>query len=381
MVYFLGMSILDKFKDIFSGIQTKSADNFVGIDIGSSYIKVAQLKRQDGRILLETYGEVALGPYQEGGVAGQITSLEVDQITGALQNLLVQANVNANAPVLSISSSTSLIFILRLPQISERELSGVVENEARKYIPVPLTEVTLDWWLIPEKEVYSQEVNELGQGSSKQTHVDVLVAAVRNEVVTRYNTIAEKLQNLEKPRYEIETFSAVRASFKHELAPVLLVDFGASGTRISVVEHGVIRKFRALNRGSAYISASLQKSLQISFEDAEKMKREVGLQSDHMKKEAYTLIQASVGYIFTEIKNVIFDFEKEYNKPISKIILTGGGSLLKNFKEETEAKYNITTVFADPFSKAVAPEFLDDVLKKAGPEFAVAVGLALQGME
>jgi len=81
------------------------------------------------------------------------------------------------------------------------------------------------------------------------------------------------------------------------------------------------------------------------------------------------------------MKNVIFDFEKEYKKPLNKIILTGGGSLLKGFKEDTESRYNITTVFADPFGKVISPDFLDEVLKKAGPEFAVAIGLALQGLE
>jgi|AntAceMinimDraft_6_1070360.scaffolds.fasta_scaffold08198_4 type IV pilus assembly protein PilM len=373
------MSILDNLKDIFSDLITPKANTFVGIDIGASYIKIVQLKRQDGRILLETYGEVALGPYQKDGVAGQITSLEIGQIVGALQNLLTQANVTAKQPIIAISSSTSLIFILKLPQISERELSGVVENEARKYIPVPLTEVSLDWWMIPEQQSYSNE--DAAFGVSKQTHIDVLVAAVRNEIVSRYNTIAQKLKGLDSPRYEIETFSAVRAAFKHELAPVMLIDFGASGMRMSVVEHGVIRKFRAINRGSAYLTSSLQKSLEISFEDAEKLKREVGLESEHQKKEAFNIIDSGVNYMFTEIKNVIFDFEKEYKKPINKIILTGGGSLLKNFKEQVESRYNITTMYADPFSKALAPDFLDGVLEKAGPEFAIAVGLALQGME
>lgn len=371
-------SALDNLKTFFSGITQKKSDMYVGIDIGSSYIKIAQLKKQDGRILLETYGEVALGPYEEDGVAGQVTSLEVDELTSALKNLLTEANANATQATISISSATSLIFILKLPQISERELSAVVENEARKYIPVPLSEVSLDWWMIPEQEVYGDDE---GFGASKKSHVDVLVAAVRNEVVSRYNTISQKLEKFETPNYEIETFSAIRGSFKHELAPVMLVDFGAAGTRISVIEHGVIRKFRAINRGSAYLTQMLQKSLEIDFEIAEQIKRDVGLDNKHQKQEAYNIINTGVNYVFNEMKNVIFDYEQEYKKPIQKIILTGGGALLKNLKTVIESRYNITTVFADPFSKALSPDFLEEVLKKAGPEFAVAIGLALQGVE
>ena len=379
MVYFRHMSnVIDKLKEIFSGLKQRKDDAYVGIDIGSAYIKIAQLKKENGQILLETYGEVALGPYHEEGSAGELTSLDTDQLASALSNLLEQANVTARQAIISISSATSLIFILKLPQISERELAGVVQNEARKYIPVPLTEVSLDWWVIPEKEIYGE--NE-GFGASKQTNLDVLVAAVRNEVVSRYNIISEKVDALDAPHYEIETFSAIRGSFKHELAPVMLLDFGASGVRMSVIEHGVVRKFRALNRGSRYLSSSIQKSLEIEFSEAEALKRDVGLDKTHAKVEVYNIINAGVNYIYSEMKNVIFDFEKEYKKPLNKIILTGGGSLLKGFKEDTESRYNITTVFADPFGKVISPDFLDEVLKKAGPEFAVAIGLALQGLE
>lgn len=372
------MSFADNIKSIFADLGTPKSDMFVGIDIGSSYIKVAQLKKEKGRILLETYGEVALGPYQDDeGTEGQLTNLENEKLVSALRNLLEQANVTAKSAVISVSSSTSLIFILKLPQISERELSGVIQSEARKYIPVPLTEVSLDWWMIPDKETYEDE----DLGSSKKTDVDVLVAAVRNEVVERYNAAATELGTFKKVGFEIETFSAVRGSFKHELSPVMLLDFGASGVRMSIIEHGVVRKFRAVNRGSAYLSSSLQKSLELEFADAEKLKREVGLDKTHRNEEAYNIISTGANYIFSEIQNVIFDFEKEYKKPISKIILTGGGSRLVRFKEELESRYNINVVYADPFSKALSPDFLEEVLQNAGPEFAVAIGLALQGLE
>jgi len=358
---------------------TSKTDAYVGIDIGSSSIKVAQLKKDKGRILLETYGEVALGPYQdkEEGVAGQLTNLEVGVLTEALKNLLEQANVTAKSGLISVSSATSLIFILKVPHIDQRELAGVVENEARKYIPVPLSEVSLDWWVIPERESYGEE--DLGI-SKKKTEIDVLVAAVRNEVIDRYNTLTKEL-DFSSVAYEIETFSAIRGSFKHELSPVMLVDVGASGIRMTVIEHGVVRKFRALNRGSAFLTSSLEKSLEIPFEEAETLKRDVGLDKGHKNQEAYNIINTGLNYVFSEMQNVVIDFERDYEKPISKIILTGGGARLPRFKEQVESRYNITTVFADPFSKALSPDFLDGVLEQAGPEFAIAVGLALQNLE
>ncbi len=372
-------NVLDSLKDVFSGLTQAKSNTYVGIDIGSSSIKAVQLKKDKGRILLETYGEVALGPYQDkDGTAGQLTTLETGVLAEALRNLIEQANVTAKTAVISVSSATSLIFILKIPYINQRELSGVVQNEARKYIPVPLSEVSLDWWIIPEKEIYGEDESSIVK---KKSDIDVLVAAVRNEVVDRYNTVSQSLGMFSQTSYEIETFSAIRGSFKHELAPVMMIDFGASGVRMSVIEHGVVRKFRAINRGSAYLSSSLQKSLEIDFEEAEKIKHEVGLDKENKNEQAYNIINTGVNYIFSEIKNVIFDYEKEYKKPISKIILTGGGSRLQKFKEQLESRYNITTVYADPFGKALSPDFLKEVLENAGPEFAVSLGLALQGLE
>ncbi len=370
-------NVLNSFKEMFSGVVAAKSNTFVGIDIGSSSIKVVQLKKEKGHIILETYGEVALGPYDE-RFAGELTNLDSEKLGEALKNLLEQANVTAKEALIAVSSSTSLIFILKLPQISERELSNVVKNEARKYIPVPLSEVSLDWWIIPEKSVYGDE--EAGV-TKKKDDVDVLVAAVRNEIIERYTDITKTLKTFSKTSFEIETFSAIRGSFKHELAPVLMLDMGASGTRMSIIEHGVVRKFHSVSRGSAYLSSSIQKSLQIEFDKAEALKREVGLDKEHSNQEVYNIVSAGINYIFSEVQNVIFDFEKEYKKPISKIILIGGGSQLKQFREQAESKYNITTAFADPFSKALSPDFLEGVLQEAGPEFTVALGLALQALE
>lgn len=153
------MSFLDTLKDALSGFGKAKADNYVGIDIGSAYIKVTQLKKENGHLMLETYGEVALAPYDNERFAGELTNLDPEQMAEAIKNLLDQANVTSKNAVISISSATSLIFILKLPKISERELSGVVQNETRKYIPVPLTEVSLDWWIIPEKEIYGDSVD------------------------------------------------------------------------------------------------------------------------------------------------------------------------------------------------------------------------------
>lgn len=365
-----------------SNLFGKKTNTYVGIDIGSTYIKVVQFKKDGGRIVLETYGEVALAAYlktdddSETHYPGELTNLPAHKLAEALTNVLTESNVTATNAVVSISSATSLIFTLELPRISERELAGVIENEARKHIPIPMTEISLDWWVIPEREVYGDN-----ESQDRQRQIEVLIAAIRNEVVERYNEVMSNMTMLSSHAYEIETFSALRGSFRGELSPVMLVDFGASGTRIAIVEHGIIRKFHSINRGSAYLSSSIKKSLEIKFDEAEKLKKEVGLQKNHPNEEVYNIISTGINYVFAEVQNVLFEYEKEYKKPISKIILIGGGALLRGLPQVVENRFNITTVYADPFQKAQSPDFLADVLSQAGPEFAVACGLALLSIE
>jgi type IV pilus assembly protein PilM len=115
--------------------ETKSA---VGVDIGTSAIKVVQLRRERGRVLLETYGALALGPYS-GVEIGRSTSLPADKLTDALKDILHEANVTVADAAVSIPYSSSLISILKLPAAVEGQLAQVVPIEARRWIGL--------WWV------------------------------------------------------------------------------------------------------------------------------------------------------------------------------------------------------------------------------------------
>src|SRR3989344_1558180 len=138
-------------KKIIELFKTNTSGSVIGIDFGSSAIKVVQLKSKNGRAVLETYGSISLGPYDELDV-GQTTNLSVDKLSEALNDLLKESNVTTKNAILSIPARASLIFVIELPSsIKENELPDVVPIESRKYIPVPISEVSLDWWIIPSE--------------------------------------------------------------------------------------------------------------------------------------------------------------------------------------------------------------------------------------
>lgn len=371
------------FKNIFSGfnkIGGSGGDSAVGIDIGASSIKVVEIKKKGGKAVLETYGAIALGPYAE-TEAGRVTNLPIDKLATALGEVVKQSGVTSRSVALAIPIQSSLIFTLDLPaQISEDEIAAIVPTEARKYIPVPITEVSVDYFILPKREQSFEEMNNPDLSSVSTERISVLVVATQNDAVAKHRSILSQC-DLDPAFFEIEIFSSVRSNFEHELSPVLLMDFGASRTKLSVVEFGMIKSYHTIDRGGADITNSISKSLSITFAEAEKMKKDFGLYDNPVEKTLADIIKVHIDYIFSETNNVLLSYEKKNDRTISKVIFTGGGALLKGLREVAVNNFRAEIETGKPFSKVEAPEFLSKVLETMGPEFAVALGLALRKIQ
>lgn len=361
----------------------------LGIDIGSSAIKIVEIKKKNGQAVLKTYGELALGPYA-GMSIGQAVLLSPEKIAQALVDLMKEKEVNVTTKKcgISIPFASSLMSVIEMPEVSTKQLAIMVPLEARKYIPVPISEVMLDWSVIPKSEVQadnspekygSTEENQFdatgAKSNSSLPKVDVLVVAIHNETIARYQEIVAKA-GLEAGFFEIEIFSTMRAVLDESLRPVMIVDIGAASSKIYVVERGIIRSSHTVNRGSQDITSAISKSLGITMEKAEIMKRQVGASGEN--KNLNDVIALTLDYIFTEVNNTLLAFEKKYNKTISKAILVGGGSALKGLSELAKNSFKTEVVSANPFNKVSTPAFLENIFRETGPEFAVAIGLALR---
>ena len=371
------------FKNIFSNIkifESTSGENAIGIDIGSSSIKVVEIKKRKGKAVLETYGMISLGPYADLEV-GKITNLSADKIVEATKEVLKQSGASSAPVAVSLPMQSSLIFSIELPQqIKESELSTIIPTEARKYIPVPITEVSLDWFTIPQKQTSFEEENNPDLPKLLPQKTEVLVVAIQNDAISKYKTIVSQ-SGLNAGFFEVEIFSSIRSNLEHELSLVLLMDFGASRTKLSLIEFGIVKSFHTIPRGGADITESISKSLSIPFSKAEEKKKEFGLYGDPAEKSLADIIKVHIDYIFSETNNVLLGYEKKHNQTVSKVILTGGGAMLKGLKEVAANNFKAEIEIGKPFSKVGYPEFLEKVLGAIGPEFAIAVGLALRKLQ
>ncbi len=360
-------------------IKTGGGGSVLGIDIGASAIKVIQIKKENGRAVLETYGSLSVGPYAEGQV-GQVVPVAEEQLALALADLLKESNTTTKNCALSIPASSSLVFLMELPpNVAEKDLTSIIQTEARKYIPVPITEVSLDWWVIPKSTIedYTDDSPKPTADQIKDEKTKVLVAAIHNDTLGKYQTLVTD-SKLQTDFFEIEMFSNMRAVIGQDLSNIMIVDIGASKTKVSIVDRGVIQDFHIVNKGSQDITMSLASALQVPFADAEEMKKSFGLTENPKQPKAAEIIKSTLEYIFFEINNVVLNYEKRYNRSVGKVILTGGGVMLKGFMEIAEVKFGTEVSLGNPFSKIQSPAFLENVLAESGPEFGVAAGLALR---
>ena len=361
------------FKNALGGL-FKRTESVLGIDIGSSSIKLVQLKKKNSRAILETYGELALGPYA-GLAIGQAVNLSTEKTVEALKDLFREASVTARVAAFSLPLRSSLLAVIELPAYKEEQINRMVPLEARKHIPVPISEVNLDWWVIPKHDLQTPG-DEEGSGvtsSNAISKTEVLLVAIHKTAVKHWQDISTAM-NLESRTFEIETFSAIRSVLSHDISAMALLDIGASTSKLTIVDYGIVRVSHVINRGAQDITLAITTGSGLSFADAEKAKRKgdvTGAQS------AGSILEQ----IFYEANSVVEEFQKKNARLVSKVVCTGGGALTRGFVETAQRHFQSEVTLGNPFAKVDTPAFMAPILAQAGPEFAVALGLAIHELE
>jgi type IV pilus assembly protein PilM len=329
--------------------------------------------------VLETYGEIALGPYAQTEI-GRATKLSPTKIAEALNDVMKEASVSTNNSAVSIPMRSSMVSVIKMPQMSNKQVGQMVPIEARKYIPVPIQEVTLDWFVIPKIE---NEDNLMKDKNGKSVPVtEVLTVAIHNDVLNSFSSIVSKAA-LDTSFFEVEMFSTIRSVVENSDngVPVLIFDMGASATKLYVVERGVVKESHIINKGSQDITLNISKSLNVNVEYAEKLKRNFGNNNSEQDQKIKEVIDLTMAPIFSQTNATILNYGRRYNKVINKMILVGGGCLLNGMIDKAKEKVGIIVEPGDPFSRTQAPAFLQETLKVTGLAFSTSVGLALRKLQ
>lgn len=375
-------SFLDSLKNIFS---REHPMRVVGVDIGESSIKIVELGKNEEKAILHNYGEIALGP-RAGSQVGQATNLPPEKVADALRDLLREMGVTVRHVVLTIPFKASLLSLVELPDVSSREMETMIPLEARKYIPVPITDVSLDWWVLPKRKATSATPTASSERKSVSApvgKVEVIIAAISNEVLGRYETIKKESHLTGMPSHvEVEIFSTLRAIVGRDLSPNLVVDIGSGMTKLVIVEEGVVRGSHIVSSGGQDITHALAKSLNISFAQAEEKKCRVGVAGDEEGRDVLVAGELVISNIMNEAARFMESYEHRHQSKIAKIVFVGGGARLKGLIPVAEKSFSgVPLTIGNPFARIDTPAFLSTTLLEVGPNFAVAIGAALKGLE
>ena len=343
----------------------------LGVDIGTSSVKVVQLKKEKGKIILVTYGEVSLGAYA-GLDIGQPVHLGDEKLIEAIQSLFKEAKVTCKEASVSLDPASSYVSMITIPKVNDSELDAVILLEARRYIPVPITDVTLDWWHLPESG-HKIDINTRS--------LNIVIAAVKNETIETYSRVIKKL-GLSDVDFEIEGFSIVRSTLQTTMqnnsGMFLCLDIGSQYSTVSLIRSHVVLDMNIIAHGSQESTTQLVRALSLPMKTAEETKRAFGYLGDKSNPYVSEIMELSSYPLFGEVVRLSLMYERKYNQTIEGVILSGGGARLPGVLEAYKKMVHIEARIATPFDQVEVPAFLKEMIDKLGPSYSVAVGLALK---
>lgn len=354
-----------------------TSKRFLGVDIGTSAVRLVELSGGKERQRLENYGEIpASAIYEKPFRTFDKNTLlfSTQEVGRAISAVMQEAEIKTKKAIFSIPDFSSFFTNIELPAMTKEELPQAVEFEARQYVPLPLSEVTIDWQIIEGKP-----------SGPKDKKIKLLLVAVPNEVINQYQEIA-KIAQLEMISLEAEVFGIARAMTKGQKISAILVDIGAQSTTCSLVDKGILKKSYSLDVSANELTSILARSLSVDYNVAEGLKAKYGLEfqesfSSDPNKSIRTIILPLIDTVLSEVEKISSSFYQNEGREIQKIILTGGTALIPGLKNYFEENLKKEIEISNPFSNIFYPPILEKTLKEIGPLYTIAVGMALRGLD
>jgi type IV pilus assembly protein PilM len=339
-----------------------SNKSYLGIDIGSSSIKIVELKNQGGKAMLSTYG------FSEN--LDDLDQASPEKIAAIINKICAEAGMVSRKAVSALPTFSVFSSIINLAGVSKKDLPSAINWEAKKVIPLPPEEMILDW----------KKIENVGQVADKN-NVKVLLTGAPRTLVKRYIEIFKNAQ-INLLSLETETFALVRSLLGNDKSTVMIVEIGAKTTSFTVIDQSIPTLNRSIDVGGWTITKAISHSLNIGLERAEQFKYDLGVGSFDSADNAIpkTIIE-SISPIVNEIKYALNLFQSKDNKKVDKIILSGGSALLMNFTEYLSKILKINVVAGNPWAAISYPVDLKPLLDEIAPRMAIAIGLALREME
>ncbi len=338
----------------------------IGIDIGSSFIKLVQFKKSGNGYELSKFDIL---PVQQGIIAdGAIVDKKI--LTRTLAELLRKTNISKGQACIGLSGQSSLIIKrITVPFMTEDELNLSIKFEAQQFIPFDLNAVSLDFHIIDKTP-------------NADNQMEVLIVAVNKDLMNDYLEVISSV-GLETVVVDTKQFALSNMyEFNYgvsEQRNIAIADIGASTVTLNIVQNGLPIFWRESTVGSNYHTDAIESTFNIPREDAERLKRGFPIEAIS-SEEAQSVIQKASDEIYADIYRSLEVFRSNfYNEEVYKIAICGGAALIKDFASSMSQRIDMEVDVIDPFRKIAIPDKINpSYIKEIVPIAAVAVGLALR---
>jgi type IV pilus assembly protein PilM len=344
----------------------------LGLDIGSSSVKIAEVQASGAGYQVTRIGYAALPP--EAIVQGSF--MNAPAISSAIREAYDDGGFKIKDVVTSVSGHSVIVKRIQLPAQSSDELDETIKWEAEQYIPFDINEVNLDYQVLQDEAIDGQ--------------MDVLLVAAKKDLIDDYQAVISDA-GLSLAIMDVDAFALgnmYEANYPASAdTGVAIVDIGASVININVM-NGTIPVFtRDITSGGNQYSEEIQKTLNVSFDEAERIK--VGAGSDEVSQD---VVPQEVEEAMREVSETLLgeiqrslDFYRATasNTPIEKVLLCGGSARVPGLDRLFEERIEIPFEIVDPFSRIELSGRAGDEerVRDLGPAFGVAVGLGLRRRE
>jgi len=344
-----------------------SKKDIVGIDVGSSAVKLVRLRESRGNFHLVNIGIMPLAPE----TIVDNTIMDSSTIVESIRNLLTSMKIKVKRVATSISGHSVIIRKIMLPIMTDAELEASISWEAEQYIPFDISEVNLDFQI-------------LGPDAKDPSQMNVMLVAAKKDFVDDFVAVFAET-GLEPVVMDIDCF-AVENMFDYnygfvEEEVVALIDLGASATSVNVLKGNVSLFTRDIQTGGNLLGEELQKRLGVSSEEAERAKLGDRDLPDVDPESVDEVLRDAIENLVQEVQRSLDFFTATSSEDrVTKVYLTGGVSSSQRVREALEKRLGLPTERANPFRNLTISdkEFDSEYLDAIGPMFSVAVGLAMR---
>ena len=339
------------------------AKTTVGLDIGSSSVKVVEVElRRDGPRVIN-YGVADLVP--EAIVEGEIMDRQL--VIETIQNLFESREIRLGRVSTGVSGRGVIVKKITMEKLPPQEAREAIQWEAEQHVPYDINDVALDFEIL-DTDVGPNQMQVLLVAAKKDlitAHADLVREAGLVPTVIDVNSFA--VQNAAECNYDF---------LKGEV--IAMVNIGAELSNINLVQGGVPLYTQDLSLGGNSFVESLQKKYQVSREESVSALQSSGGSST---LDVEPVVRSYCGDLAVALeRSLVYLKSNGDTDHIDRILLSGGGARVEGLRDILAEKMGVPVELTDPMKRISYDEtlFNSDEVNQLGPQLAVGIGLALR---